>query len=203
MFGRHYIQQTMAMRPLDDRRFWYGYLRSAFGQRTFALDDEVMNRAFGAIEAEALDWWRAFSGWYEGIFDTTDGIVQDPGLLIVPLSGGRYLVLEVHAGDSYLRHVFPSGRSELLANIGPHFIHSERSFGGLLELAGDNPHALLLLSPIATLPPTADPEACADHIARAWTTCGVLDALAATDLAYDWLRVITELPGAAEREDGD
>jgi hypothetical protein len=49
--------------------------------------------AFGVSEDATKSWWNDFAGWYEGVDDESDGMVEDPdahGMRYQPSRGVRY-----------------------------------------------------------------------------------------------------------------
>ena len=45
-----------------------------------------------------MDWYNKFTRYYDGVFDETDGYVDTPNAIFVPLNNGE-LIIEFHPGD--------------------------------------------------------------------------------------------------------
>jgi hypothetical protein len=170
-------------------RFWYGYLSCAFGQRGPSFDPEVLSKCFGVNEEVAHKWWNEFTGWYDGVLDEADGQVDEPGLFEILLVGGDFLVVEAHPGDTYVyRRRSNDQPQETIANFGPHWLIPEWRLAGVLRVAGNNPFAFLILSPLVRLGTEEDRATAEELFIGAWVSSGLLERAAATRLAREWCR---------------
>jgi len=106
---------------LEDPRFWLG-LFSSFTQN--AQEEprfDAYTAALGVSNKESMEWWHKVTGWYEGIFDETDGAVEDPAVLLIDFSSSRSFRIEMHPGDVFF--FFRDGTHEFqVGNIGPHWL---------------------------------------------------------------------------------
>jgi len=177
-------------------RFWYGYFRLALGQRDPDFDPGVLSTFFGVDDEEALAWWDEFTGWYDGMLDASDGQVEEPGLLELPLANGGSLIVEAHPGDVYVRRrsVGGSERDEI-ANFGPHAWVPEWTLEGVARQVGGDHAAFLVLAPLVRLKPEYDPAAAEARFADACVGAGILGPSVAQALAREWVRLAkTESP---------
>jgi hypothetical protein len=173
-------------------RFWYSYLTIAFGQRGPPFGEAVLSDCLGVDDEDANTWWCQFTGYYDGVIDEADGQVDEPGLLNIPLERGGRLVVEAHPGDLYVHRLESNDQpSGTIANFGPHWWIPEWSLAGVQELAGDNPFAFLVLSPLVRLGEGNDRGAAEELFRAACIRSGVVEPAAATRLAVEWCRCVT------------
>lgn len=95
------------MPSLDDldfsnRKFWTGFMITSF---PMALDEETDMTLSEMIEenkvADAdINWWNNFTKYYEGVFEDTDGYIDEPETLICNLTSNQTLKIEFHPGDT-------------------------------------------------------------------------------------------------------
>jgi hypothetical protein len=81
----------------------------------------------------------------------------------------------------------PSGT---IANFGPHWWIPEWSLAGVQGLAGSNPFAFLILSPLVRLGEGEDRGGAEELSRAAWLRTGLVGAAAADRLAREWCRCI-------------
>lgn len=95
------------MVSLDDlgfqnRQFWTGYIVTSFPT---ALDEESDMTLYDlAEENEIIDidinWWNEFTRYYDGIFEKSDGYLDEPEMLMCKLTDTQTLKIEFHPGDT-------------------------------------------------------------------------------------------------------
>lgn len=54
---------------------------------------------YGLYTEEIGSWWERFTGYYDGVLDESDGYLENPTTLEVPLAKDRVLKIEFHPGD--------------------------------------------------------------------------------------------------------
>ena len=173
-------------------RFWYSYLTIAFGQRGPPFDEGVLSGCLGVDDEDAHAWWCQFTGWYDGVIDEADGQVDEPGRLDIPLERGGRLVVEAHPGDVHVHRLGSNDQaSGAIANFGPHWWIPEWSLAGVQGLAGSNPFAFLVLSPLVRLGEGEDRGGAEAVFRAAWVRSGLVEPAAADKLAGEWCRCIT------------
>lgn len=185
---------------LTNPMFWIGYLCSSFGQvgEPFELGEVV--EVFGVAERRAVRWWHDFTGWYEGIFEKSDGEVADPSTLTLEFRRGVKLSIEFHAGDTYYRLNAPDDLPELVGNVGPHWILPALRWPEAVALArgaaADSPPqslgqtALLLLLPCAWLTEGDDLGRAGDLVKKTWLASNLVGSREAGILTRAWARAV-------------
>lgn len=84
----------------SNRDFWIGYMATSFPT---ALDEKTDMSLIELIEEnETIDtsWWNNFTKYYDGVFEETDGYIDDPETLSCNLTSAQTLKIEFHPGDT-------------------------------------------------------------------------------------------------------
>ena len=107
--------------------------------------DEVMGSKYNnLINQKFID---EFTGYYDGIFEKTDGYLDDPKAVKIFLNDGDELIIEFHAGDIvyYLN-------DEMLGCTGPEYVVQKIPFAKFLEYTKvKNNFEILLLMPMVRI----------------------------------------------------
>jgi hypothetical protein len=179
---------------LHDRRFWTGWLNLAFMPQAVELHDRLIREATGVPEEEALAWWDALSGHYEGVMDDSDGYIERPKTLRMPIGGGRLVEIQFHPGGIIYEMRGPSGAAEPLAELSGHWTlpgmswaEAER-FARAAQRQGDFPYAaaVLLTTPLSYPTAVGDISAIEVAIRLAIERVGAANAGGAARLAAAW-----------------
>ncbi len=85
----------------QNKSFWSGFIVSSFPT---SLDGETDMGLSELMEENELvdmdiDWWNDFTKYYDGVFEETDGYIDDPEILICKLTDKQTLKIEFHPGD--------------------------------------------------------------------------------------------------------
>ena len=129
----------------DNRDFWLGFMATSFPT---ALEEETdMSLTELMIEAGLSDtsWWDNFTKYYDGIFEESDGYVDEPETLICKLVPNQILKIEFHPGDN-VYYV----NNKQIACTGGHYHIQIIPFQDLLKTTKDKQLFLLLL-PLAII----------------------------------------------------
>ena len=107
----------ISFHEMDNLSFWINY----FGCSYLNLYDEEADVSVSELMEElcteaVCEWWKKFTGWYDGVLDESDGYLDDPAFLEAPLTQGRTLKIEFHPGDT-LYYV----DGEEIGSTGPHW----------------------------------------------------------------------------------
>jgi hypothetical protein len=183
---------------LDNRLFWALVFGAGFGQIGEPPEMEAICSLLGVDPDAVEEWSNQLTGWYPGIFDDSDGCVQDPSAVRVPLAGGVDLTVEFHPGDCYWmltddREPSPAA----LANVGPHWAlpglrwqEAVAASDAIDRSSGDGAIALLLLLPVVWLTNSDDVDSARRTVANAWSGSGHVRGSGAPLLADLWVRAV-------------
>lgn len=108
---RNFVETKIITNPT----FWFCYLVSSFGQIGEPFEPESIEKVFNTGEEGFLDW-QSFTGYYEGIFEETDGQVENPNTISIEFQNQVNLLIEFHAGDTY--YYLESSSTKEFANLG-------------------------------------------------------------------------------------
>ena len=100
----------------DGNNFWIWFFAALFPQSWDADTDQTISEAIMDNYEFDEKWANAFTGYYDGIFDESDGYIENPKTLQIELSDGKMLSIEVHPGDIYY---FIEDKE--IGCIGPHY----------------------------------------------------------------------------------
>lgn len=185
---------------LTNPAFWVGYLCSGFGQVGEPFELGEVLHLFGVDERRTVRWWHDFTGWYEGIFEETDGVVDDPSTVTLEFRRGMKLSIEFHAGDTFYLLNTPNNLSELIGNVGPHWVLPALRWPeavALAEAAATNTPqhslnhlALLLLLPCVWLTEGDDLGHASEVVKRAWLESNLAGSREAGILSQTWARAV-------------
>jgi len=139
--------QILTLNDLDfsNKNFWRGFISTSFPT---ALSEKTDLSLTEMIEENGLadyKWWENFTGYYNGIFDKTDGYIDEPQTFIYNLTPTHSLKIEFHPGDTIY---FINNKQ--IACTGPHYHIQIFSFTDLLEYIEDKKdnRLFLLLLPL-------------------------------------------------------
>jgi hypothetical protein len=144
------------------------------------------------LDAESVEKWsNSFSGWYPGVFDKSDGCLDDPSTVLVPLANGIELHVQFHPGDwcwSLWSDREPT-RLEL-GNLGGHWCQPGlrwQEAASIAEVGRRTQPALLpLLLPLVWLTHGDDIDDVRPTVECAWSASGFVSDSAANTLAELW-----------------
>ena len=179
---------------LEDRRFWASLYASAFGQVGAPPEPAAFCSLLEVNERDALDWHNEFTGWYPGIFDESDGCIEDPAQVQVALANNVQLRVEFHPGDQYWFLRGADGAEAMLANIGPHWALPGLRWQEAIAIGDAMPTngwlATLLLLPIVWI--TRGDNVSAAHIGAqsAWAASNLVASASASTLAELWVKAV-------------
>lgn len=140
--------QILTLNDLDfsNKDFWRGFISTSFPTALNEKTDMSLTEFIKENGLADYKWWESFTGYYDGIFDETDGYVDDPQTFICNLTPTNSLKIEFHPGDT----VYFMNDKEI-ACTGPHYHIQIFPFTDLLEyieVKKDN-RLFLLLLPLA------------------------------------------------------
>lgn len=102
--------------------FWNFYIYQSCGEIGETFEPEIIEDIFKVEKKSYEDWWKSFTGYYEGIFEETDGDVENPSTICIRFKNNISLAIEFHAGDTYYSLEDKSlGEFTFLGNTGPHW----------------------------------------------------------------------------------
>lgn len=86
----------------ENRKFWTGFIVTSFPT---SLDEETDMTLSELIEENEMidtdiNWWSEFTKYYDGVFEETDGYVDNPEMLICKLTDTQTLKIEFHPSDT-------------------------------------------------------------------------------------------------------
>lgn len=102
----------------DNKSFWRVYFLSSYGEFYCEELDMCVSDIEEVIQDGDLEYWNEFTGWYEGIFEESDGCLDEPAYLETYIDAmNRTLKIEFHPGETvyYLD-------GEEVGCIGPHSV---------------------------------------------------------------------------------
>lgn len=103
----------------DNKAFWHVYFLCGYGEfYCEELDMSVMDMEEEINQDGDLEYWNEFTGWYEGIFEESDGYLDEPTYLETYIDAmNKTLKIEFHPGETVY---FLDG--EEIGCIGPHSV---------------------------------------------------------------------------------
>jgi hypothetical protein len=183
--GDFTVQKFKETKILSNPNFWFCYLVSSFGQIGESLETDFVGKIFNINEENTIEWWNSFTGYYEGIFDETDGEVENPNAISIEFQNQVNLVIEFHAGDTYYSlENLSSKQIANLGSIGGHWILPMLRWIEVLSLSqkvkldssSENYSNLvtLLMLPCVWLTKDEDFEEARKVLAEAWIDTGLV-----------------------------
>lgn len=193
-----YIPEEDAGRLLVDPRFWTAFFNLAFPWSS--LDTDVVEEAIGLSDDEVHPWWNDLSGYYDGIFDESDGDLERPKTIAVPFEGGRQMDIEIHAGSLRYLMAGREGTRECLAVIDGHWTLPELSWREIEVLASaaerrgvvPGTAATLLLLPLGSPDAISSLDRIELAVREAISKLGFARERGADALAAEWRRAAIE-----------
>lgn len=178
------MQDFVDTKILTNPDFWFCYLVSSFGQIGEPFAPEFLSNIFNINEENTIEWWNNFTGYYEGIFDETDGQVENPNTISIEFQNQVNLVIEFHAGDTYY-YLENSITKEFvnLGTIGGHWILPMLRWNEIVSLSQNvksdssirnySNLIMLLMLPCIWLTKDEDFEEVKKVLAQAWINTGL------------------------------
>ena len=131
-------------------RFWAYFLSTSYPCGLLERTDETMYDLVQQVLPVDTQWSDTFTKSYDGVFEDSDGYLNDPTTLVASLEGDDVLEIEFHPGDTIF---YING--EEIGCTGPHWklwVLSCERIRRLLALP-DGPVLFQLLLPMAVLTP--------------------------------------------------
>lgn len=178
------MQDFVDTKILTNPDFWFCYLVSSFGQIGEPFAPEFLSNIFNINEENTIEWWNTFTGYYEGIFDETDGQVENPNTISIEFQNQVNLAIEFHAGDTYyyLENSI-TNESANLGTIGGHWILPMLRWNEIVSLSQNvksdssirdySSFVMLLMLPCIWLTKDEDFEEVKKVLVTAWTNTGL------------------------------
>ena len=181
---------------LRDAQFWSAFLNLAFMPQASELDGALIAEATGLDDAKGLAWWNELSGYYEGVFQESDGYVERPRTLRVRFEAGRQLEIQFHPGAIIYEMRGRDGVAESLAELSGNWVLPGLTWSEAELLAsaaqrhGGVPHAaaILLLLPLGYPYEQADLTKIEEMVGTSIAELGFAPADGAPRLAAAWRR---------------
>lgn len=82
------------------RQFWLYFLGTNFPNGYVEETDESLSEFIDYRYDIDMGWLNEFTGYYEGVLDSSDGYVENPTTLKIGLSTKNNLFIEFHPGDT-------------------------------------------------------------------------------------------------------
>ena len=84
----------------SEKDFWLMFLMGNFPESLDNETDETLSEIISGLYDCNIQWMDDFTGYYDGIFDESDGCVDEPTTLELELSTNEKLYIEFHPGDT-------------------------------------------------------------------------------------------------------
>ena len=92
--------KKISVEDIDCLNFWTNYFGCCYPNGYDAAAEISVSELMQELYTEETGhWWDRFTGYYEGIFEESDGYVDDPATLEEPLRQDKVLKIEFHPGD--------------------------------------------------------------------------------------------------------
>lgn len=139
---------TLKDLEFSNRQFWTGFFAASFPT---ALDEKTDMSLTEIIEEKSLadiSWWNTFTKYYDGVYEESDGYVDNPETLVCELTAAYTLKIEFHPGDT-VYYV----NNKQIACTGAEYNIGIFSFSDLLEYTKENndTRIFLLLLPLTVI----------------------------------------------------
>lgn len=155
-------------------------------------DIDFVDSLFGVATEAVEAWSNPFTGWCPGIFDESDGWVEDPSVVHLPLAGDVDLAIAFYPGEwhwSLARHGDDAAID--LGNVGPHWMQPAFRWAEAVTLAERarkaTPLALALLLPQVWLTSGDDIETARRTVESAWAASALVSRESASTFAELWV----------------
>jgi hypothetical protein len=180
------------MRPdshaLAEPRFWAAYLCTSFGQIGEPFDPVAVCDALGVAQDDARTWWKNFTGWYDGIFDESDGDLENPAGVAVEVSPHFLFEVETHPGHTgYFFRPLDNSHRVRVGEVGPHWRLPMLRWSEASRLSA---HALILALPGVWVTP--DRDECLRTVESAFGVLPLSAETSAATLTNQWIRAVGE-----------
>jgi hypothetical protein len=192
---------------LTQPEFWASYYMSGLEVLSDREPDYGHLCALLSVDkAQAEAWWEKFTGWYPGIFDQSDGWVDDPATVSFRANGVE-LLTQFYPGDTvYLLKGIDQQEAVMFGIRGPHWRlpmlrwSEARSIAAQAEVPGDTPAgtgsslAMLLLVPGVWISAGDDEKVVAQELQEAWRGSRLVDDEIARLLTNMWSDLASQAP---------
>lgn len=109
--------KNIRMEDIDNLHFWVNYFGCSYPNAYDEEEDVSVSELMQEnCTEESRKWWDAFTGYYDGILDESDGYLDEPSTLEMSLSQERTLKIQFHPGDT-LYYI----NEEKIGSTGPHW----------------------------------------------------------------------------------
>lgn len=92
--------RAVSIEDIDNLNFWICYTGGSY-PNSYEDEEEVsISELMQEYYTEEVEiWWNRFTGYYEGVLDESDGYLEEPTTLEMPLAQDKILKIEFHPGD--------------------------------------------------------------------------------------------------------
>ncbi len=66
----------------SNKKFWTGFVATSFPAALDEASDMSLDEIVEENGLDDCDWWDAFTGYYEGILEESDGYLENPQTLV-------------------------------------------------------------------------------------------------------------------------
>lgn len=102
---------------MDCLNFWIPYFGCCYPNGYDEEEDVSVSEIMEELYTEEVrSWWEGFTGYYEGVFDESDGYLDDPATLEEMFSTDIILKIEFHPGD-----ILYFVNDKQIGSTGPHW----------------------------------------------------------------------------------
>ena len=108
--------KAVSIKDIDNLEFWIGYIGGSYPNSCDEEDVSVWDQMQEWYTEEVDSWWERFTGYYEGVLMESDGYLDEPTTLVMPLGQEKTLKIEFHPGDT-LYFI----NDEEIGSTGPHW----------------------------------------------------------------------------------
>lgn len=120
---------TLKELRIENTNFWLNYFCCSFpnsyNENTdFSVQDIIEENATFEIS-----WWDAFTGYYNGILEDSDGYLENPTTFIASIGTNKTLKIEFHPGD-----IIYFINNKKIGSIGPHWELQSLPYNTIREL---------------------------------------------------------------------
>lgn len=141
--------KKIRMEDIDNLHFWINYFGCSYPNAYDEEEDVSVSDLMQEIcTEESRRWWDAFTGYYDGILEESDGYLDEPTTLETPLSQERMLKIQFHPGDR-LYYI----NEEKIGSTGPHWKLQTIPYEEIRQILGQKQgcRLYLLLLPLAMI----------------------------------------------------
>lgn len=108
--------KKLCVEEIDCLNFWINYFGCCYPNGYDESNDISISELMEEMYTEEVgNWWEQFTGYYEGVFDESDGYLDHPTTLEAQLPS-KILKIEFHPGD-----ILYFINDKQIGSIGPHW----------------------------------------------------------------------------------